>query len=181
MAGLQPLMSSGRSWLVRSTLAACSLVAIYSLPAMAQPQRTALLGVHIHNDNEGFQPTSADEIARANAVAQSFMDQLTASGKYQFVAVPQSEQRIIDAGQALGTCGGCEFEYGKKLNAELIAWIHVQKISNLVLNMNVYMGDVSQGKITFIKSVDLRNNTDESWARGINYLVQNYLLPQSQG
>ena len=52
----------------------------------------------------------------------------------------------------------------------------MQKISNLILNMNVYMADVASKKVTFIHSVDIRNNTDELWMRALTYLVQNYVL-----
>ena len=52
----------------------------------------------------------------------------------------------------------------------------VQKVSNLILNINVYMADVANDKMTFIKSVDVRGNTDESWSRSMTYLLNNYLL-----
>jgi hypothetical protein len=52
----------------------------------------------------------------------------------------------------------------------------VQKVSDLILNINVYMADVAAGKLVFVHSVDIRGNTDESWTRGITYLVKNYLL-----
>ena len=67
-------------------------------------------------------------------------------------------------------------EFGKELGAELIAWITVQKVSNLILNMNVYMADVATEKMTFVRSADIRGNTDESWTRSLNYLLKNYLL-----
>ena len=38
------------------------------------------------------------------------------------------------------------------------------------------MVDVAAGKLVFVHSVDIRGNTDESWTRGITYLVKNYLL-----
>lgn len=149
--------------------------------AYAEPQRIALLGVHFQNDNEGYEPTTEAEKNRLKMISAAFKDQLAASGKYVFVPVPASEQKKIDAGQLVGACGGCEFDYGRDLNVEHIAWIRVQKISNLILNINVYMADVATQNVTFIHSVDLRNNTDESWMRGLNYLVQNYLLPGEQG
>lgn len=154
---------------------------IFSGAAYAEPQRIALLGVHFQNDNEGYEPTTDAERSRLKAISTAFKEQLAASGKYAFVPVPASEQQEIDAGQPVGACGGCEYDYGRDLNVEHVAWIRVQKISNLILNINVYMADVSKQKVTFIHSVDLRNNTDESWMRGINYLVQNYLLPGAQG
>lgn len=166
-----------------SALAIGGIVAgsILAAPSHADPQRIALLGVHLQNDNEGYEPTTDAERNRMKAIAQAFEKMLTESGRYTFLPVPASEQQKIDAGQLVGSCGGCEFDYGRALNVDHIAWIRVQKISNLILNINVYMADVSKEKLTFIHSVDLRNNTDESWMRGINYLVQNYLLPSSQG
>jgi hypothetical protein len=52
----------------------------------------------------------------------------------------------------------------------------VQKVSNLILNINVYMRDAESGRMTFARSVDIRGNTDESWQRGLDYLLRNYLL-----
>jgi hypothetical protein len=38
----------------------------------------------------------------------------------------------------------------------------VQKVSNLILNINVYMENAASGKMEFARSVDIRGNTDES-------------------
>jgi hypothetical protein len=38
----------------------------------------------------------------------------------------------------------------------------VQKVSDLILNLNVYMTDVAARKLAFVHSVDIRGNTDES-------------------
>ena len=46
--------------------------------------------------------------------------------------------------------------------------------------MNVYMADVQAKKILFVRSVDIRGNTDESWTRSIRYLIKNYLLAPSK-
>ena len=46
----------------------------------------------------------------------------------------------------------------------------------LILNINVYLEDERSGKMQFAKSVDIRGNTDESWRRGLDYLLRNYLL-----
>lgn len=183
-----PIVGTSTVWIkhaarTATALAACLFAAAWMVtaPAHADPQRIALLGVHLQNDNEGYEPTSDAERNRMKAVSDAFKKQLEASGKYTFVSVPASEQQKIDAGQLVGACGGCEYDYGRDLNVDHVAWIRVQKISNLILNINVYMADVSKQRVTFIHSVDLRNNTDEAWVRGINYLVQNYLLPTPQG
>ncbi len=47
----------------------------------------------------------------------------------------------------------------------------MQKVSNLILNINVQIKDVPTGEMLYAKSVDLRSNTDQSWLRGIRYMV----------
>ncbi len=51
----------------------------------------------------------------------------------------------------------------------VIAW--VQKVSNLILNLNIEVKDVATGQTVYNKSVDLRGSTDVSWMRGIRYMV----------
>ena len=48
----------------------------------------------------------------------------------------------------------------------------------IILNMNVYMADVSSKQMIVVHSVDRRGNTNESWSRSLNYLLDNYLLGQ---
>ncbi len=56
----------------------------------------------------------------------------------------------------------------------------VQKVSNLILNINVRIEDVSTGAVLLQKSVDLRSNTDESWRRGVDALVRD-MAEKGQG
>lgn len=142
----------------------------------ADARSVAFLGVHLQNDNEAYEPTSDAERARMIIVEERFKSSLEASGRFTFVAVPPDVRAKIAAGQTIGECGGCEIDYGKSLGADMIAWIEVQKVSNLILNLNVYMADMATQKMTFKRSVDIRGNTDETWTRSINYLVKNYLL-----
>jgi len=163
-------------WIGAVSLLALSSIQIHSARA-ADERSVAFLGVHFQNDNAGFEPTSAAESARIGKVEDLFQAKLKESHKFVFVALPDELKRRIAAGQAVGTCGGCELAYGKEVGAQLVAWINVQKVSNLILNMNVYMADVSTGKLVFLRSVDMRGNTDESWMRSLALLVKNYLLP----
>jgi hypothetical protein len=38
--------------------------------------------------------------------------------------------------------------------------------------------DVKTGKLEFVKSVDIRGNTDESWRHGLDYLLRHYLFEE---
>jgi hypothetical protein len=143
----------------------------------APPKSVALLSVQFLNSHEDLEPTKPAEQARLALVGSLFKAKLEGSGRYKFVSIPPDVAAKIGAGPEIGACGGCEFAYGKALGADTAAWIVVQKVSDLLLNINVYMGDVAARKMTFVHSVDIRGNTDESWSHGVTYLVKNYLLP----
>jgi hypothetical protein len=140
------------------------------------PKSVALLNVEFLNDHGELEPTTSAERARLALIASLFKAKLEASGRYKFVSIPAQTAAKIAAGPEIGACGGCEFDYGKELGADTAAWIVVQKVSDLILNINVYMAEVADKKMTFFHSVDIRGNTDESWTHGLTYLVKNYLL-----
>ena len=51
-----------------------------------------------------------------------------------------------------------------------MAW--VQKVSDQILNINVRISDVETGKALKSGSVDIRGNSDESWERGLKFLLE---------
>jgi Protein of unknown function (DUF2380) len=173
-------------------LRGCALLAAFSIAAFvllasgaiggrstaATPARktVAMLSVQFLNDHADLEPTTGVERARLASIEQLFKSELEASGRYSFVSIPSDLEAKMSAGPEMGNCGGCEFDYGEQLGADLAAWMTVQKVSDLILNINVYMADIATRKMTFVHSVDIRGNTDESWTRGLTYLVKNYLL-----
>jgi uncharacterized protein DUF2380 len=81
----------------------------------------------------------------------------------------------------LQSCGGCDARLARHIGAELAITGTVQKVSNLILNMNIYIRDASSGAIIAAMSADMRGNTDESWTRTLNWLVRNRLLAAGYG
>jgi hypothetical protein len=55
----------------------------------------------------------------------------------------------------------------------------VQKVSDLILNINLVIEDAKTGKQVAGGSVDIRGNTDESWSRGLRFLFEEHVLPQT--
>ena len=133
-----------------------------------QVKTVVLLGVQFLNDHQDQEPTTDAERTRLASIERLFKSKLEASGRYRFVPIPAEAAAKIAAGPEIGSCGGCELDYGKRLGADLAAWIVVQKVSDLILNVNAYMADVVVKKLTFVHSVDIRSNTVETWARGMN-------------
>ena len=87
---------------------------------------------------------------------------------FKIVPIPPELQKKMAAGPEISGCNGCERDYARSIGANWAAWGIVQKVSNLILNINVYMEDAASGKLEFVKSVDIRGNTDEflaAWAR----------------
>jgi Protein of unknown function (DUF2380) len=138
--------------------------------------RVAFFGFRLINTS--LEQTTAAEDRRIRELDDRFREKLEASGRFKLVAIPPDIQKEIAAGPEIGNCSGCERDFAKRLGADRAAWGTVQKVSNLILNINVYMTDVQTGKPAFTRSVDIRGNTDESWRRGLDYLLRHYLLEE---
>jgi hypothetical protein len=144
--------------------------------AVAENRRVAFFGFFLNNTS--LQPTQPAEEKRLEMLDIILRDQLAGAGRFSFVAIPPEVQRQAVAGSGIPNCNGCERDLAEKIGAEWVAWGTVQKVSNLILNINLYMEDVQTGRIEFAHSVDIRGNTDESWRHGLNYMIQNYVLEQ---
>jgi len=105
-------------------------------------------------------------------------DDLAKSGRVEVVDIAPVAAKA--RGADLRTCGGCDAQFAREVGADysIIGW--VQKVSNLILNMNIVVRDAKSGRVVFVKSADMRGNTDESWSRALDYLVRNYLLAPGQ-
>jgi uncharacterized protein DUF2380 len=141
-----------------------------------EPIRIAVLSAELQNDHAQWAPTTDAERQRLMQVEETFKSMLEASGRYKFAPVSPAIQDRIKNAQKMGRCGGCEIEYGKEIGVSQVAWIEVQKVSELILNINVYIASVETGRLSFVKSVDLRGNTDETWQHSIRFLVKRYIL-----
>ena len=81
--------------------------------------------------------------------------------------------RVLKSSHEPLGCNGCEIDIAKALGAERVALCWVQKVSNLILNLNIEVRSVATGETAYAKSVDIRGNTDEAWLRGVRRLVDN--------
>lgn len=105
--------------------------------------------------------------------------ELVSSGKFQLLDI--APVNAAAHGSNLQACGGCDVQLAQKLGADLAITGVVQKVSNLLLNMNIYVRDVHTGNLAAAISADLRGNTDESWSRAMSFLVRNRLLAPDYG
>ncbi|HWH49779.1 MAG TPA: DUF3280 domain-containing protein [Burkholderiales bacterium] len=110
---------------------------------------------------------------RIGLISNALRQELLQRGMYRLADNSAASELITDlkAQQDLRDCNGCEIEIGKALGADVIIIGWVQKVSNLILNINIEVKEVRSGRILYVKSVDLRSNSDYSWLRGIRYMV----------
>jgi hypothetical protein len=148
-----------------------------SIASAAEPARIAvfdfeLIDTSLQGEVDGIDP--ADQ-ARLRMIETELRESLEESGRFELVDIAPAAARIDDAGY-LWSCNGCEVGIAKRLDAELALVGWVQKVSNLILNLNVVIRDTGTREQVFAGSVDIRGNTDESWRHGIRYLLENRLL-----
>jgi muconolactone delta-isomerase len=131
------------------------------------------------SDTRGPNP---DEVRRLQGTVARIRTVLGQNENYTVVDAEQVRAlvRARDPNQSLHRCNGCELELGRALGADwvLVGW--VQKVSNLILNLNVLVRDVGTGANIATAFVDLRGNTDKSWARATDYLLDTILLERLQ-
>jgi Protein of unknown function (DUF2380) len=172
----------GKARSTRRLLLSCALL-LYVLgagPAGAMdPARLAVFDFELIDSSlqgGGQSPDPAD-VARLRMVEAELRERLAASGRFELVdMMPAAAQ--LEGGRQLWNCNGCEVAIARRLDADLTLVGWVQKVSNLILNMNIRIRGVASRELAFGASVDIRGNTDESWRRGIRYLLENRLLKE---
>jgi hypothetical protein len=141
----------------------------------------AVLDFELIDDQHELAPASA-EYGRLGSITRQLRTEFQARGWYRVLdtAAVRSMIDALRAHQNLHECNGCEIDIGKALKADrvLVGW--VQKVSNLILNINIRIEEVPTGRVVLEKSVDVRSNTDESWRRGVDALVRD-MADKGQG
>jgi hypothetical protein len=128
--------------------------------------------------------TAKDEAqkARLQQISKQLRAAFTENHLYRVVDNAPAAALITDlSGRfALHDCNGCDVDIGRALKTDRVLTAWVQKVSNLILNINVQIRDVRTGLVLLNKSVDIRSNTDDSWNRGIRYMVRS-MVEKNQG
>jgi len=163
---------------------ACVLVVtmvIIPLVARAASPQVAVfdfefIDTSLQGEVDGLRP---DEQGRLMRAGDQVRKALADSGKYTVLDI--APVNVAAHGSNLQACGGCEVQLARQIGADLVITGTVQKVSNLILNINFYLHDVHTGQMVIAMSADMRGNTDESWTRAAGYLLRNRLLAPNYG
>jgi hypothetical protein len=138
--------------------------------------KVAFLGItFIDTSTEGaYNGIRADETARIPLL----QDEVRARFMQEGFDVLSTEAIAVELANTVNPadCYGCDLRMAAKLGADYVLVGEVQKVSNLILSMNLVMRDVATGEMVRGQSVDIRSNTDETWLRGMRYILKNHFF-----
>jgi len=176
MKAPSPLAARERHVIQLCRLAFALAVTVAAVTASAQDatlKKLLMLDFELIDSMQGSVPFPEKQERLANATAQlhqafireRFYQVMDDAPVLAQIRSAQSSFNFVD-------CNGCELEIARAANADrvLVGW--VQRVSNLILNINIEIRDVATGNAVLVKSVDLRGNTDVSWQRGIDFMVR---------
>jgi hypothetical protein len=123
-------------------------------------------------------PARDEAMRRRLASIQAQLEKgLAERGLYRVVDIAPAKG-LVDAARASNAfvyrCNGCLAPIGERLNTRLVIVGWVQRVSELILNINVAVKDAKSGVDVLTKSVDLRGNNDESFSRGMNFMLRDW-------
>nr|WP_244197889.1 DUF3280 domain-containing protein [Caballeronia ptereochthonis] len=145
--------------------------------ALAQdaPQSIAVPDCTLIDDNAAYNDaqTDRDQAARLAMVSGALRDDLRERALFRVADNAGARDLIasLQRAQDMSACNGCELRVAKQLGTSRVGVCWVQKISNLILNINLRVEDAATGKTLFQRSVDMRGNTDQSWRRAAKALA----------
>ncbi len=126
-------------------------------------------------DEQNNPLTKAAQLLRLAQATGQIQRELAERGLYRVLdAAPSAglQAKLRDQQEYLYRCDDCADQVGRLLGAELVMATWVQKVSELILNLNVQIYDVKAQQVLLSKSVDMRGNDDTSWTRAVRYLVR---------
>lgn len=163
---------------------AVALMLVAAVPARAEdaarPKAAVfdfeLLDTSLQGEIDGVR---ADEQARLLRAGDQLRKGMAESGKFDILDMAPVSAAAHN--KNLQACGGCDVQFAQDLGADLAITGQIQKVSNLILNMNVYVRNAHTGHLITAMSADFRGNTDDSWDRAMRFLLRNRMLAPNYG
>ena len=166
---------------MRAQFATILLALTIAVPTLADPPKLAvfdfeLLDTSLQGQMNGPRRDEHERLVRAG---EQLRKELAESGKFQLLDIlPVNAAAHASNLQA---CGGCDVHFAQQLGADLYITGVMQKVSELILIMSIYVRDAHTGHLVSAMNAHLRGNSDESWSRAMTFLLHNRLLAPNYG
>ncbi len=155
----------------------CAALVLCSSAALAaEPPAMAVISFELVDDQPD-PARDADHKRRLAAIQAQLQQGLHQRGLYRMVETAPAQAQI-DALRAqhafVYRCNGCLADVAQRLGTRLVAVGWVQRVSELILNVNVSVRDATTDQEVLSKSVDMRGNNDESWTRAMAFMLRDW-------
>ena len=152
----------------------CLLVGLVLTSAHASA-RSSLLILDFELVNEMHDPRTAEgDQQRLRLVSDELKLRMASCPAFRLSGSEPAEANIALARSRVAyvyRCNGCAREIGEAADVQLVLLPWVQKVSNLILNLNAEIRSVATDGVVAARSVDIRGNTDQGWLRGVKVLA----------
>lgn len=118
-------------------------------------------------------PSPAEQ-SRLKIVYDEMAKILSSDGVHELIDITPFAKEIEDAAP-LVSCNGCEVDLARKFKGEVLYTGLIDKASETLLSMRIMEIDVASGQLKRAGNVVVQGNTDESWLRGVRWLMKNKL------
>lgn len=141
------------------------------------PGRAAIFGItFLDTSTEGAVDGVRDDQTQRIAMLEARMAEAFAEKGWTIVptdAVAADLAKVTNIAQ----CNGCDGVLAQRLGADIAVTGEVQKVSNLILTINVIVRQAgTEDRLLSLGNADIRGNTDDSWLRGLNYILKNRIF-----
>ena len=164
-----------RSFPMKKFLVSLAMIAAFAGTAAADEARAAFFGLVFIDTS--LSASQEEEERRLAMVEARLLEALSENG-YDFVDIAPVAERV-DRYANIAQCNGCDTTLAAELGADVAVTGEVHKVSNLILSISIYLRDAETKQLVNGGSTDIRGNTDETWMRGVNWLLKNRLLKET--
>ena len=157
------------------------LAMIFASSAQAA-QKMAIFPFDYHDvsqDGEMVPQSNAEDQRRLIMVADELKSLMQKDGRFEVLDLKPIAAEIEKA-SPFNQCNGCEVPIADKAGADLVVTGFVDKVSDALLSLQLFVRDVKKGELKQSMSVAVIGNTDELWLHGLHWLWRNKLKPQDQ-
>jgi len=196
VVSMHPWLPSQRvSWNLARCLARLGLcltftaVPLPSLAATAPPEKAAKIRAVVFDmeleDYSAGGPLAGEspaEASRLRRVTAQVREQLARSGQYEVIDPSADNPALSEANKnamrqhRLWQCNGCEADIAKAYGADESILGVFNKVSVMEQSLVFQIRDARTGADLGRVGTDLRNETDASWSRAVEFVVQHRLL-----
>lgn len=158
--------------LILTVAAAVTMAAGPALNPVPQPGKAVFFGLHFIDSSGLRTGPEGEEEARLKLTEDLIAADLEARG---FTVLRPPADKVADISNPTRS-NGRDTKIAADMGADYAVSGQVQKVSNLILSINLYIRDAQTAQTLRAGAVDIRGNTDESFQRGARYLLKNIVF-----